>query len=108
MNGVIMSNSELDVIETNSKLLSKIMKTPDLYKKQSQYKKTATLLIVTLIIYLVLVLLAIWYNLLRVKPTRGKYEPNKSVSVSNNTDVWEDNFDSTFVYNGCLHYTHKS
>jgi hypothetical protein len=23
------------------------------------------------------------------------------------SDIWHDNFDSTYIFNGCVHYTHK-
>lgn len=83
------------------------MKTPDLYKKQIQYKKTATILIVVIMIYLILVLFAIWYNVFRVEKSHTEYAPNQTVYFSDTTNVWNDNFDSSYVYNGCIHLTHK-
>jgi hypothetical protein len=36
------------------------------------------------------------------------YRPNQTIVLSDTTNEWHDNFDSSFVYNGCLHLTNKS
>jgi hypothetical protein len=35
------------------------------------------------------------------------YRPNQTIVLSDTTNEWHDNFDSSFVYNGCLHLTNK-
>ena len=35
------------------------------------------------------------------------YRPNQTIVLSDTTNEWHDDFDSSFVYNGCLHLTNK-
>ncbi len=53
------------------------------------------------------VLYAIYYNTSKTYSKPEPYRPNQKVYLSDTTGNWEDNFDSSFVYNGCLHLTNK-
>lgn len=35
------------------------------------------------------------------------YKPTEVVYFSDTTGLWEDNFDSSYYFNGCLTLTHK-
>jgi glycopeptide antibiotics resistance protein len=60
-----------------------------------------------IILYSMMILSLILFNLNQNKIKREKFQLNKIVYFTDTTGIWTDNFDSSYVFNGCIHYTHK-
>jgi hypothetical protein len=83
------------------------MKMQNLLKKQAQARKTITKLLLVVALGLAIVVCAILSAIFKVPDKVAEYVPNQTIVLSDTTGNWEDNFDSSFVYNGCLHLTNK-
>lgn len=79
------------------------MKTQHIYKPSLKKKIVFALAIIASITLLVV---ATCLSFQSTKPL-NLYKPNSLIILSDTTGMWEDNFDSTYVFNGCIHYTHK-
>jgi hypothetical protein len=83
------------------------MKMQNLSKKQAQSRKATTKLLLVVTLGLAIVVCAILSAIFKVPDKVAEYVPNQTIVLSDTTGNWEDNFDSSFVYNGCLHLTNK-
>jgi hypothetical protein len=83
------------------------MKMQNLLKKQAQSRKAITKLLLVVALGLAIVICAILSAIFKVPDKVAEYVPNQTIVLSDTTGNWEDNFDSSFVYNGCLHLTNK-
>jgi hypothetical protein len=88
------------------------MKMQNLFnQEQEREKKLMRIEVICLLLAFVLMWLTILIFYLAISKEREivkPYQPNQTIVLSDTTGTWEDNFDSTFVFNGCIHYTHKS
>jgi hypothetical protein len=80
-------------------------------QEQEREKKLMRIEVICLLLASVLMWLTILIFYLAISKEREivkPYQPNRTIVLSDTTNEWEDNFDSTYVFNGCVHYTHKS
>ena len=83
--------------------LSKIQQERE--KKHIRIEITIYILMFILIVSMIIIFVnAIYKEQEKVKT----YQRNQTIVLSDTTNEWVDNFDSTYVFNGCVHYTHKS
>ena len=79
-------------------------------QEQERIKKIMRVEIACLLLTFVLLWATGLIFYLAIKKQEDKlkpYQPNRTIVLSDTTGNWEDNFDSTYVFNGCIHYTHK-
>jgi hypothetical protein len=76
-------------------------------KNEKAYKAINNFLVV-IVIGIAIIVSAIVYSIAKIPDQVTEYHPNEIMVLSDTTGTWEDEFDSTYVYNGCKHYTHKT
>lgn len=80
-----------------------------IYEKQQEKNSRSERILLGMILFCCILLLIVClkevYETPRERIDKLKQEKAKQVSVY---DEWVDNFDSTYVFNGCIHYTYKS
>jgi flagellar basal body-associated protein FliL len=79
----------------------------NLFKRQDQARKSITKILLVVALGLAIVVCAILSAIFKVPDKVTEYAPNQTIVLSDTTNEWHDNFDSSFVYNGCLHLTNK-
>ena len=81
------------------------------HQEQERAKKLMRIEVVCILLIFVLVWatgLIFYFSIKKQEVKANPYRPNQTIVLSDTTGTWEDNFDSTYVFNGCVHYTHKS
>jgi hypothetical protein len=80
-------------------------------QEQERTKRLMRIEVICLLLAFALMWLTILIFYLAISKEREivkPYQPNRTIVLSDTTNEWVDNFDSTYVFNGCIHYTHKS
>lgn len=69
---------------------------------QKRYKRAERIFLIGIVLMVLLMTIIVWNEI--KEASKPIYKPKKIIVVS---DEWQDNFDSTYLFNGCIHYTHK-
>jgi len=69
---------------------------------QRRYKRAERIFLIGIVLMVLLMTIIVWNEI--KEASKPIYKPKKIIVVN---DEWHDNFDSTYLFNGCIHYTHK-
>ena len=79
----------------------------NLFKRQDQARKSIAKILLVLALGLAIIVCAILSAIFSIPDKVTEYAPNQTMVLSDTTNEWHDNFDSTYIFNGCVHYTNK-